>query len=161
MVFFIHMEKKPGILHTMDEQKKEPVTAFPMGAVMGVVIGAVLLGVLSGFIATKFTSSTAAPSSKEVGKAGDVAAGGQSAGIKDAKTFKDTAEGVLKEGGMEGEGSYHIERTPGQADQNAYLTSTAVDLSAFVGKKVKVWGQTFAGEKAGWLMDVGYVEVIK
>lgn len=154
------MEKKPGILHTMDETQK--TTPFPIGAVAGVIVGAVLLGVLSGFIATKFNSnSNAAPSSKEVGKAGDVAAGGQSAGIKDTKTFKDTAEGVLKEGGIEGEGSYHIERKKGQADQNAYLTSTAVDLSAFVGKKVRVWGQTFSAEKAGWLMDVGYIEIIK
>ncbi len=153
------MEKKPGILHTMNEPEKT-APAFPMGAVIGVIVAAVLLGVLSGFIATKFTSN-AAPSSKEVGKAGDVAAGGQSAGIKDTKTFKDKAEGVLREGGFEGEGSYHIEQKPNQPDQNAYLTSTAVDLSAFVGKKVRVWGQTFTAEKAGWLMDVGYIEVIK
>lgn len=153
------MEKKPGILHTIDETQK--TTPFPIGAVAGVIVGAVLLGVLSGFIATKFTNNNAAPSSKEVGKAGDVAAGGQSAGIKDTKTFKDPAEGVLREGGFEGEGSYHIEQKPNQPDQNVYLTSTAVDLSAFVGKKVRVLGQTFTAEKAGWLMDVGYIEVIK
>lgn len=155
------MEKnaKTGILHSMNETKKS-VSGFPMTAVAGVIVAAVLLGTLSGFIATKFTSN-AVPSSKEVGKAGEISEGGNSAGIKDTKTFKDTAEGVLQEGGIDGEGSYHIVRTKGQADQNAYLTSTAVDLSAFVGKKVKVWGQTFEGEKAGWLMDVGYIEVIE
>jgi hypothetical protein len=30
-----------------------------------------------------------------------------------------------------------------------------------VGKKVRVYGQTFAGQKAGWLMDVGYIEVLE
>jgi hypothetical protein len=25
---------------------------------------------------------------------------------------------------------------------------------------VRVWGQTFSGEKAGWLMDVGLVEIL-
>jgi hypothetical protein len=26
--------------------------------------------------------------------------------------------------------------------------------------EVKVWGETYKGQKAGWLMDVGKVEVI-
>lgn len=84
----------------------------------------------------------------------------QSAGIKDEKTFSDKAEGVLREGGIEGEGAYHLER-PGGDDQNAYLTSTTVDLEPYIGKKVRVLGKTFAGKKAGWLMDVGYVEVLQ
>ena len=82
----------------------------------------------------------------------------KSAGVVDKKTFKDSAEGVLREGGIEGEGNFHLERAGGES-QNAYLTSTTVDLSTYIGKKVKVWGQTFSGEKAGWLMDVGLVEV--
>lgn len=81
-------------------------------------------------------------------------------GIIDKKTFKDSAEGVLKEGGIDGEGNFHLER-PGGQSQNVYLTSSTVDLSEFIGKKIKVYGQTFAGEKAGWLMDVGYVEILK
>lgn len=80
-------------------------------------------------------------------------------GITDKKTFKDSAEGILKEGGVDGEGNFHLER-PGGPSQNVYLTSTVVDLSQFVGKKVRVWGETFAAEKAGWLMDVGLVEVL-
>ncbi len=80
-------------------------------------------------------------------------------GITDKKTFKDSAEGILKEGGIDGEGNFHLER-PGGPSQNVYLTSTVVDLSQFVGKKVRVWGETFAAEKAGWLMDVGLVEVL-
>jgi len=83
----------------------------------------------------------------------------KTAGIVDKKTFKDKAEGILKEGGIDGEGSFHLER-PGGVSQNAYLTSSTVDLSKYIGKKVRVWGVTFQGQKAGWLMDVGYVEVL-
>jgi hypothetical protein len=34
-----------------------------------------------------------------------------------------------------------------------------LDLDSFVGMDVKVWGITFQAEIAGWLMDVGRVEV--
>lgn len=80
-------------------------------------------------------------------------------GVQDKKTFKDHAEGILREGGIDGEGQFHLER-PGGESQNVYLTSSIVDLSQFVGKKVRVWGETFAGQKAGWLMNVGLVEVL-
>lgn len=83
----------------------------------------------------------------------------KSAGILDKKTFKDKAEGILKEGGIDGEGNFHLER-PGGVSQNVYLTSSTVDLALFIGKKVRTWGVTFKAEKAGWLMDVGYIELI-
>ncbi len=157
------MENEPGILHTMNDTTNETqkVSSFSTRAMAGVIAAALALGILSGFIYNKFTGGSVAVSTDSKGSAGDVAEGGQSAGIKDSKTFKDKAEGVLRVGGFEGEGSYHIEQKPKQPDQNAYLTSTTVDLSQFVGKKIRVWGQTFEAEKAGWLMDVGYIEVIK
>lgn len=80
-------------------------------------------------------------------------------GVADKKTFKDQAEGVLREGGMDGEGNFHLER-PGGVSQNVYLTSTTVDLSQYIGKKVRVHGETFNAQKAGWLMDVGLVEIL-
>ena len=83
---------------------------------------------------------------------------GQTYGTGDIKSFKDTAEGTLKEGGIDGEGQYHLER-PGGDSQNVYLTSSSVDLSTFMGKKIKVWGATQTAQKAGWLMDVGKVQV--
>ncbi len=110
----------------------------------------ILVGVGVGFAATKFVKS-ATPGSSTTGET-------KGAGIFDKKTFPDSAEGVMKEGGIEGEGSFHLER-PGGESQNVYLTSSAVDLSKYLRKKVKVWGQTFTAQKAGWLMDVGYVEV--
>lgn len=83
----------------------------------------------------------------------------KASGISDKKTFKDQAEGILKEGGIDGEGNFHLER-PGGISQNVYLTSSAVDLSKYIGKKVRVHGETFNGQKTGWLMDVGLVEVL-
>lgn len=82
----------------------------------------------------------------------------QSEGVLDKKRFPDNTEGILREGGIDGEGNFHLER-PGGKSQNVYLTSSIVDLSKYIGKKVKVRGETFTGEKAGWLMDVGYIEI--
>jgi len=84
----------------------------------------------------------------------------ETVGISDRKTFKDSAEGIMAEGGIDGEGNFHLQR-PGGESQNVYLNSTVVDLSKHIGKKVKVWGETFKGQKAGWLMDVGLVEVLQ
>lgn len=81
-----------------------------------------------------------------------------SSGINDTKRFPDAATGILKEGGIDGEGSFHLER-PGGKSQNVYLTSSIVDLSKFLNKKIKVQGETFEAQTAGWLMDVGYVEL--
>lgn len=81
-------------------------------------------------------------------------------GVKDEKTFKDNAEGTLREGGIDGEGSHHLERAGG-ASQNVYLTSSTVPLDDYIGKKIKVWGETFAAEHAGWLMDVGRLELLE
>ena len=69
-------------------------------------------------------------------------------GSNDIKTFKDTASGTLKNGGINGEGQFHLVRTGGDS-QNVYLTSSSVDLSVFVGKKIKVWGETQRAQYAG------------
>src|SRR3989339_281917 len=85
---------------------------------------------------------------------------GEIVGVPDEKSFRDKAEGVLAEGGFEGEGSYHLLRDGGKT-QNVYLTSSIVDLSLFVGHKITVWGETFSAQKAGWLMDVGRVQIME
>lgn len=114
----------------------------------------ILVGVSTGFVLSTFKKSSGGSSAT-----GSKSTIQKSAGIPDKKTFKDRVEGILKEGGIDGEGSFHLDR-PGGLSQNAYLTSSTVDLSLYVGKKVRVWGQTFKGQKAGWLMDVGLVELI-
>lgn len=117
---------------------------------------AVFLGIGSGY----FLAGSKKGSSVMTLKDGQEASKGTVVGSTDTKTFKDMAEGVLEEGGIEGEGQYHLVR-PGGASQYVYLTSSTVDLSQFKKKKVKVWGQTQTAQKAGWLMDVGSVEVLQ
>ena len=85
---------------------------------------------------------------------------GKAYGSPDSSTFKDSAEGVLLPGGVNGEGSYHIVREGGES-QNVYLTSSALDLAPFVDAKVIVKGETFKAQRAGWLMDVGQVKVLE
>ncbi len=138
-----------NLIHTLETKEVEGmpyVTFFTLIAV-AVIIGAVLSFGFSRF-------------NKKTTNNGNTKTTAQSAGIVDKKTFKDSAEGTLREGGIDGEGNFHLER-PGGVSQNVYLTSTTVDLSNYIGKKVKVWGQTFQAEKAGWLMDVGSVEMQK
>lgn len=81
-------------------------------------------------------------------------------GVNDPEHDNTSAEGTLEEGGIEGEGQYHLVR-PGGESQNVYLVSSTVDLSKLLKRKIKVWGQTHAAQKAGWLMDVGKVEVLE
>ena len=138
-----------NLIHTLETKEVEGmsyVTFFTLIAV-AVIIGAVLSFSFSRF-------------NKKITNNSNTKTTAQSAGVVDKKTFKDSVEGILREGGIDGEGNFHLER-PGGVSQNVYLTSTTVDLSNYIGKKVKVWGQTFQAEKAGWLMDVGSVEMEK
>ena len=120
--------------------------------VLVVVLGIVSGYFLSGGVKNQTTTSGVISNLSSAPK-------GTVVGSNDTSTFKDTAEGSLKAGGIEGEGAFHLER-PGGDSQNVYLTSSSVDLSKFVGKKIKVWGQTQKAQHAGWLMDVGRVEVL-
>ena len=82
-------------------------------------------------------------------------------GSTDTKAYPDKAEGTLQKGGFEGEGTHKLIMNPKDPSQTAYLTSTLVNLDDFVGKKIRVWGQTFVAQKAAWLMDVGRVELLE
>lgn len=149
------MPHSEHLIHTMD--KKNNANG---GMIFIVILVALLMGAGTGFFSSKVFAGKGigmpAAGTEEAEKTADGTA--KTAGIKDTKVFKDSAEGTLREGGFEDEGSFHLER-PGGKSQNVYLTSSTVDLSQFVGKKVSVLGKTFDSEKAGWLMDVGYIEL--
>lgn len=81
-------------------------------------------------------------------------------GLSDEETFSDSAEGTLREGGIEGEGTHHLEREGGPG-KYVYLTSTVINLDSFVGKKVQVMGETISAKSAPWLMDVGRIKEVK
>jgi hypothetical protein len=128
--------------------------------IIGLLAVIIIFGVLSGFLfaGNKISSGGATNSLGSVINLNS-APKGTVVGSNDTKTFKDSAEGVVKEGGINGEGAFHLVR-PGGDSQNVYLTSSIVDLSKFVNKKIKVWGQTQKAQSAGWLMDVGKIEVL-
>jgi len=84
---------------------------------------------------------------------------GDTFGVMDEEAFRDTAEGEMTAGGIDGEGSHHLVREGGES-KYVYLTSSVIDLDQFIGKTVKVWGETFGAQTAGWLMDVGRLQVL-
>lgn len=154
-------EEKPeeeGLLHAL----KAPEGKLFTRKLTIVLVAALVLGVGSGFAASQLKPK--AQKTGTVALDGSTSGGtikkGATYGSDNTSAFKDTAEGVLKEGGMDGEGSHHLVR-PGGDSQNVYLTSSIVDLSLFIDRKIKVWGETFKAQKAGWLMDVGRVEVLQ
>jgi hypothetical protein len=138
-------------------QKPENMNSIFTKSLFIFLIVAVVLGIGTGYIFrakgnTGNTLTSGTIDSSNISK-------GTVVGSNDTKTFKDTATGTLKNGGINGEGQYHLARSGGDS-QNVYLTSSSVDLSKFVGKKIKVWGQTQTAQYAGWLMDVGRVEIL-
>lgn len=160
------MDKKDGkveeapIMHTFNEKPASTSASAakkPMKKFLVSLMVVALLGIGTGFIFSQITKATG----KQLIPVAsiDPTLKGKTFGSDDLETFKDTAEGKLVEGGIEGEGQYHLVR-PGGDSQNVYLTSSLVDLSQFIGRKVKVWGQTQKAQTAGWLMDVGRVEVL-
>jgi hypothetical protein len=143
-------EKEEKVVHDF-ESKKSTFT----GKFIVLLVVVLLVGIGTGYLLAKKTtppSVTSLPEGASITK-------GTTEGSDDTATFKDIAEGTLKEGGIDGEGAFHLER-PGGESQNVYLTSSLVDLSKYTGKKVKVWGQTQKAQRAGWLMDVGKIQVL-
>lgn len=137
----------------------------PNKLILSLSLVAILAGSATGYGGFKLKSQNSAqkddPTSagiQRVAEEGKVKAG-DIFGVKDEQTFKDSAQGYLEIGGINGEGSHKIIR-PGGDSQTVYLTSSITDLDKFDKMEVKVWGETFKGQNAGWLMDVGRIEVI-
>jgi len=121
--------------------------------ILGVYLLLIVMGVGTGYVLSGHTSVLGANKNS-----GGVINTGKVVGSTDAATFKDSAVGVLQKGGIDGEGTHQLVRDGGPS-QTAYLFSSVIDLDQYIGKKVKVWGQTVAGQKASWLMDVGKIEL--
>lgn len=141
------------------EVNKNPVVEVPIedpnlakkrktGMVIGIFV-IILAGVLSGYFLSQ---------SKKSDVAGEIVNSEKVVGSTNTQVYPDSAEGTLEAGGIDGEGTHRLIR-PGGDSQTVYLTSSVVDLDQFVGKEVKVWGETHTAQKAGWFMDVGRVEV--
>lgn len=139
----------------INEEEEQPIMADKKTkrAVLLVYGLLILLGVGTGYllVARGSAGPAAAPGTIETATV---------VGSTDEATFKDWAEGVIEKDGEGGEGTHKLIREGGPS-QTAYLISSVVDLDQFVGKKVKVWGQTMAAQKVSWLMDVGKVELLQ
>lgn len=124
------------------------------------LLGLISLVIILAGIGTGYLISGVGKRTSEIGTTGEIKVTKNEAGIADESKFSTTTDGVLEEGGIGGEGTYHLVRGVGPS-QYAYLTSSVVDLGTFVGKKVQIWGETMSGKKAGWLIDVGKIKVIE
>lgn len=119
--------------------------------VMVVYAVLVLLGIGTGYFLAHSTISG-------VGVKPGIVNTAKVAGSTDTTTFKDSATGVIQKDGADGEGTHQLIRDGGPS-QTVTLMSSVVDLDQYIGKKVKIYGQTMAAQKAAWLMDVGRVEL--
>ncbi len=135
--------------------KKINISSSKNGLILAVVaIAVILLGVGVGKILSGSgglgggDNKIAAPGAKQTA----------SEAGRDSEECNTEAEGKLEEGGIDGEGTHKLVRSA-DVSKNVYLGSTVIDLQTFVGKKVKVTGQTISGKKAGWLMDVCKIKV--
>lgn len=153
--------EKTKVLKQFSSPKRKMKGKVTVALVAVVVI---LAGVASGWLLTKWQAGAGGSTTGEAGVVGGLVkeGGSNEAGVADESMFPDEAEGELKEGGIDGEGTHYLDREnklgPGK---NVYLFSTVIDLQSFAGKKVQVWGQTVSGQKAGWLMDVGKIKVLE
>lgn len=141
----------------LEKEEKKDFKEFllPVLAVVSIVI----TGVASGYFLSLRQYGKVPLSQGEVG---EVIEKGMVIGVDDLDVFRDTAEGVLEinDGSFTDEGTHKLVREGGES-QTAYLISSVLDLDKLVGRKVKLWGETFTAQKAGWLMDVGKVEVLE
>ncbi len=165
------VSSNPDFSYTSSSTTTTPASGKPMSRTKSslplvIMAVAIIAGVMTGAGAQKLMAkggtsslglgSTSAPISQVATgtiKNGDVF------GTADEKTFKDSAEGYLeKNTSEEGEGTHRLVRAGGES-QTVFMISSVTDLDKFDGMNVKVWGETFKGQKAGWLMDVGRVQI--
>ena len=137
---------------SMSKNKNLPVIIlFVLVAVAGIFTGSFLKNQTSASD-SGVTGSIQAEIPETGVKVGDVY------GSTDERAFKDKVLGVVDKGGVGGEGTHKLLR-PGGASQTVCMSSTTIDLDQLVGHQVTLWGETFDGQKCGWLMDVGRARI--
>ena len=141
----------PQILKSFPKFDLKRISPLVAGSVVVVLLGLATGWFISGKLGGSFSGSKGAPGAKVT----------QTEAGALPKDFKgDNAAGTLAAGGIKGEGTYHLTNDAGPSHY-VYLTSSVIDLSSFVGKKVQVWGNTLAAKQAPWLMDVVMVKVVQ
>ena len=150
--------------NTTNLPKKSPLLSIP------IIIIIVSVGLALGFWASRFENTPFNSienlssgnkdiiSSEEIKEATDIEVG-KTYG-NNGKIYKDTTTGTLEKGSINGEGTHILKRDGGDT-QRVSLTSSAVDLDLFIGRKIEVKGETNASNKTAWLLDVGVVNVLE
>lgn len=145
------------IVHQIERRQKEWKPAVLAASIILVIVAG---GAMTGFFLSRQKGEPGTVSTQNIDGA-IIVSGKKEVGIKDEEVFRDHAQGRIEANDFSQveEGSHRLMRLGGES-QTAYLTSSVVDLDQFVGKCVEVWGETFAGQSAGWLMDVGRVKIL-
>jgi hypothetical protein len=161
------VDKKPDVADSSKKvYKKEPmlkkINKGGPGQNIRMLLGAVLVvlfGIGSGWF---LSGSSSAQEASSIAETEVVEENGKTAGmpIQNGEEEFDEAEGILEEGGIDGEGTHHLVREGGES-KYVYLTSLTLDLQSFVGKTVMVKGETMASQSAPWLMDVWVIKELK
>ncbi len=117
----------------------------------------VILGVVTGFL----FSRKAAPGVSVGSQLVQTVQTTKEEGVTNLALFPDQAVGTVKinDGKITKEGSHILIRDG--IGQNAYLTSSVIDLNKYLDKKIQVWGKTYGAQKAGWLMDIGRIKLVE
>lgn len=142
---------------TMNENA--PKSSLPSKRVTLAVIS-ILVVIIAGSLAGWLVAGKKPVSKSTSVKGTTITVSPNEAGITDVSKYPAGPIGVLKSGGIKGEGTYHLVR-PGGDMQTVYLTSTVVKLGSYVDKKVQVWGETLAAKYAPWFMDVVKIKVVE
>lgn len=150
----IQEPEKQEVLHEFVEGPKDRLATPKKIVIVALIVG---LGTITGYFLSGSKTGQKLVSEKGIPK---IIKTEKTVGSTDVKTFRDKAEGILEKGGIDGEGTHKLVRDPKRPDQNVYMTSSVINLDDYIGKKVRVWGETFAAQKAGWLMDVGKIELL-
>ncbi len=142
---------------SMAKSPKNSRIKFVMAGVIAVV-----LGIATGYGGYELYAKTGGLGTEQpiATVASDQAQAGDVFGSANVEDFPNQAQGYLEAGGTDGEGTHTLLR-PGGPSQSVTLTSSVTDLDKLVGMEIEVWGETFKGQKAAWLMDVGRVKIVK
>ncbi len=154
------LEKKDLKLKDERLMKKfstKPLRRFNNFLILG-TLASVMAGIVTGYLLSGF-SFRESNNTGEANLIDKIKVSEKEAGLEGESNFTDSAEGILLEGGIEGEGTHHLDRGMGPS-KYVYLSSSVFDLQSFVGRNVKVWGETISALHAGWLMDVTKLKVI-
>src|SRR3990167_4276781 len=105
---YVPVQESPELLHSFNGSEAQCMSKSTF--IMALVF-VILLGITSGYVVvSNSTSSPSSPQASNITSSSQISKG-IVVGSNDAKTFKDSTEGVLKNGGIDGEGQRSEEHT--------------------------------------------------